>query len=344
VPDKYLVEQVSDEAKNLGIEVTEDTNCPRFLSGKAILVCNIYKLVNGKSVFGVGDEGIKISIGSIIIDDAHACLDTIEEQFMLTIDVTNPVYKKIYKCDTKASEIENRDPDSYMQVPFWDWQNKTSEISKILIEHKNEESIKFVWPLIKESLSLSRCVISSDKIEISPHCIPIDMIPSITNAYRKIFMTATLVDNSILSSHFGITEESINKAVIPDTAGDIGDRMILLPQVINTKLTDDEIKGFCKLISQDVNVVVIVPSEYRVKFWEDVADLILNKSNLYKGVKCLKTEKVGLTILVNRYDGIDLPKDACRFLVIDGLPVDISENYHSLSMTSFKASSKANAD
>jgi hypothetical protein len=330
VPDNYLVKQVTGEAQDIGIEVTEDTDSPRFLSGKAILVCNIYKLVNGKSAFGVGDEGIKISIGSILIDDAHACLDTVEDQFILTIDSQNPVYKEIYscfkeslhaQCDTKASEIENRDPDSYMQVPFWTWQSNKSNISNILITHKNEEWMKFVWPLIKESLPLSRCVVSSDKIEISPHCIPIDMIPSITNAFRKIFMTATLVDDSILSSHFGITEESINKAVIPDMAGDIGDRMILLPQVISTKITDDEIKQFCKSISQDVNVVVIVPSEYRANFWKDQADLILNKSSLYEGVNRLKKEKVGLTILVNRYDGIDLPKDACRFLVIDGLPV-----------------------
>lgn len=331
VPDNYLVRQVTGEAQDLGIEVTDDTNSHRFLSGKAILVINIYKLVNGKSVFGVGDEGRKIAIGSIIIDDAHACLDTVEDQFMLIIDSQNTAYQEIYncfkeslhtQCDTKASEIENRDIDAYMQVPFWIWQSKISEISNILIKHKDEEWIKFVWPLIKESLPLSRCVVSSDKIEISPHCIPIDMIPSITNASRKIFMTATLVDDSILCSHFGITEteNSINKPVIPDTAGDIGDRMILLPQVINTDLTNDDIKQFCKSISQDVNVVVIVPSEERAKYWKDQADLILNKDNLYEGVTRLKKEKVGLTILVNRYDGIDLPKDACRFLVIDGLP------------------------
>ncbi|MBD2386175.1 DEAD/DEAH box helicase family protein [Cylindrospermum sp. FACHB-282] len=330
VPDKYLVKQVIDEAKDLGIEVTNDTSSPRFLSGKAILVINIYKLVNGKSVFGVGDEGIKINIGSIIIDDAHACLDTVEDQFMLTIDSQNPAYKEIYQCFkeslrdqclVKESEINNRERDVYMQVPFWSWQSKIPEISQILIKNKNTEWLKFVWPLIKESLALSRCVVSSDKIEISPHCIPIDMIPSITNARRKIFMTATLVDDSILSSHFGITEESINRAVIPNTAGDIGDRMILLPQVINTKLTDDEIKQFCKSISQDVNVVVIVPSDERAKYWKDQADQILNKDNLYEGVTRLKKEKVGLTILVNRYDGVDLPKDACRFIVIDGLPV-----------------------
>ncbi|MFN6564213.1 MAG: helicase C-terminal domain-containing protein [Nostoc sp. ChiSLP01] len=95
--------------------------------------------------------------------------------------------------------------------------------------------------------------------------------------------------------------------------------MILLPQVINPEISDDQIKSFCKLISQDVNVV-IVPSEPRAKYWKDQADLILDKDNIYEGVTRLKKEKVGLTILINRYDGVDLPKNACRFLVIDGLP------------------------
>src|SRR5690606_16822863 len=29
---------------------------------------------------------------------------------------------------------------------------------------------------------------------------------------------------------------------------------------------------------------------------------------------------VGLTVLINKYDGIDLPGDACELLIIDGLP------------------------
>lgn len=330
VPDNYLMRQVIDEARDLGIEVTDDTNSPRFLLGKAILIANIFKLVNGKSAFGVGDEGAKINIGSFIIDDAHACLDTVEDQFMLIVDSKEKAYNKIYacfkeslyfQCESKALEIENRDPDSYMQVPFWAWQSKIQEVSKILIKYKEEDWMKFAWPLVKESLILSRCVVSSDRIEISPHCIPIHVLPSIVNAHRKIFMTATLVDDSVLSSHFGVMGKSINQAVIPNKAGDIGDRMILLPQVINTNLTDDEIKKYCKSVSKNVNVVVIVPSDIRAKYWKDLADSILTKDNLYDGITRLKKEKVGLTILVNRYDGIDLPKDACRFLVIDGLPL-----------------------
>ncbi|EAV3626429.1 DEAD/DEAH box helicase, partial [Salmonella enterica] len=85
VPDNYLVKQVIDEGNKLGIGVTNDEESMGFLTGKDILVINIYKLINGRSKFGVGDEGKKISIGSIIIDDAHACMNTVESQFTIKI-------------------------------------------------------------------------------------------------------------------------------------------------------------------------------------------------------------------------------------------------------------------
>lgn len=328
-PDKYLVKQVIDSAKELGVEVTDDARSPRFLSGKAILVANIHKLVNGKSVFGVGDEGSKIKISSLIIDDAHACLETVEEKFTLTIPSESEAYKELYavfrdslhrECASKAIEIENEDPTSYLQVPYWVWQEKTSKVTEVLVKHAREDFLEFVWPLVKENPVLSHCVVAASSIEISPHAIPIHMIPSIMDADRKVFMTATLVEDSILSSHFGVDEKHINTPITPDSAGDIGDRMILLPQVINTEATDDDVKALIKWASTNLNVVVIVPSKYRANYWKDIASRVLTADNLYEGVEELKSGHVGVAVLVNKYDGVDLPGDACRILVIDGFP------------------------
>lgn len=329
VPDNYLVDQVVQEAKSLGLLATTDYNSHGFLQGKEILVCNIHTLVNGKSAFGVSDQGIKIRIGSLIIDDAHACLDTIEEQYTVTLPNTSESYSEIYKLlrnslvqqsEPRVLELESLDPSIQMLAPFWAWQSNISDISKALIKEKGEEYLKFKWPLIKEGLKLSRCVISSSKIEISPHCIPINAIPSVEFAERKIFMTATLADDSVLASHFGITDNRAYQAICPASFGDIGDRLILMPQVINPELSDDDIKKLCSHAKKYLNVVIIVPSDHRASYWKDVADAVLKKGNIQEGIEELKKNKAGLTVLVNRYDGIDLPNDACRLLVIDGLP------------------------
>ena len=53
VPDNYLVSQVCEEAKKLGIAVTPDRDDYSYTENKAILVTTIFSLVNGRSVFGM---------------------------------------------------------------------------------------------------------------------------------------------------------------------------------------------------------------------------------------------------------------------------------------------------
>ncbi|MBT2917747.1 MULTISPECIES: DEAD/DEAH box helicase family protein [Vibrio] len=329
VPDNYLVDQVILEAKELGINTTKNPHDHRYLSSNSILVINIHKLVNGRSVFGVGDEGIKVPIGSIIIDDAHACLDTVDQQFTMEVPSTSPLYNELRstfdsvlekQSYAKYHEILSGDTSAFLQVPFWSWQKQQAVVTQTLVKHKSDRIIEFSYPLLKSHLQLANCVFSASKVEISPHFIPISVIPALGQATRKIFMTATLADDSILSSHFGVNPNELSNPITPDSAGDVGDRMILLPQVINPKITDEDIQQLCKSVSKKHNVVVITPSTYRAQQWENVSDLTLNSSNISEGVARLKTQHVGLVVLNNRYDGIDLPQTACRLLVIDGLP------------------------
>lgn len=329
-PDNYLKEQVLIGAEELGIEVTTDEKSPRFASGKAILVTNIYKLINGRSYFGV--DRIKNRIGSIIIDDAHACIETTESQFTLEVPRNVPHYYKLFSLfsdslkeqgQTKVLEIEDGYYGTNIEVPFWTWRENHEEIIKILHDaHVNDtiDNIVFKWPLIKGCLEVCNCVVNTHCIEISPPVLPIDVIPSFFEADRRIFMTATLADDSILTSHFNVDLENSYNIITPEKANDIGERMIIAPQAINPDIEEEELKEFLKDYSKEKSVVVIVPSNQRYKFWEDVADNKLTSENLLEGVEELKENKCGLTVLVNKYDGVDLPREACHILVIDGVP------------------------
>jgi replicative superfamily II helicase len=46
-----------------------------FLSGKKILITYVQKMFNGLSVFGIGGRSSKANC--IILDDSHACMDSI---------------------------------------------------------------------------------------------------------------------------------------------------------------------------------------------------------------------------------------------------------------------------
>lgn len=312
-PDKYLVNQVISEAKRLGISVTDDPYSLRYLKGQDILVIHTHVLFNGKSTFGVNGN-IKKAIGSIIVDDAHACISTTVGQFTLTIKNSCTLFMDLLtlfsddlatQSETGIAEIFTGYPDKNMLVPYWSWANKQSQITKLLLKEKDNDDVAFVWPLLREYLHLCQCVVSSECIEISTRCLPVDSIPSFTNAKRRIYMTATLSDDSILVTDFDANPKSVLNPISPSTANDIGDRLILIPQELNPDTTETTLKSFFKSASAIFNVVVIVPSFYRAKFWEDVAIMTLSANNIHEGVDKLKSNpKLGLVVLVNKYDGI----------------------------------------
>ena len=113
VPDKYLVEQVISQAKELGIKVIDSETDLDYSRKRAILVTTIQKLVNGKSVFGLREEN-NYNIGSVIIDDMHACIGNIQEQFSIieNLEDRESIVKQFLK---EVIGLENREmiPDLF---------------------------------------------------------------------------------------------------------------------------------------------------------------------------------------------------------------------------------------
>lgn len=326
-PDSFLVSQVLVEAGLLGIAATDDEKDPEFLAGRAILVVNVHKLFNARSVFGVGEN--KIPIGCIVIDDAHACLSVVQEQFSIRASAGSPVYDELlelFEEDLKVQsptgllDIQAKEQSIVMAVPYWAWQAKGDDVIKLLHRERKSAQLEWSWPLLSESIPLCTCLFGGGTLEIAPHFIPIERIPSFSAAQRRIYMTATLADDTILVSHFRANPDDVVKPIRPKGGGDIGDRMILAPQEINPDFSQEDIRALVAELAGDINVVVIVPSKERAKFWKDVAKQALDKTTIQEGVERLKKGHVGLTVLINKYDGIDLPGEACELLVIDGLP------------------------
>lgn len=341
VVPSYLITQVEEEALALGIKTTQDENSLEYLDKKAILIINIQKLINGKSVFGLRDSGMNISIGSIIIDDVHACISGIEEQFSIKISRTESTYQEIIKIF--KDDLINQIPERYEDiieigtssasciVPFWAWQKKITDVKKALQNTLSEEKKKFNYPLLSDNLELCSCFCSNRFIEIVPPCIPISKITGFVNAKRRIFMTATLPDDSIFISAIGLKKSDLH-IISPEKANDIGDRLILFPQFTSPSIQDIEIKRSLSRMADKYNVIVLVPSHHRADFWRDAAAIVADSTNLDDAVNQLKNGHVGLVVFVNKYEGIDLPNEACRILVVDGTPLlknskDVYEEY-----------------
>ncbi len=324
-PDKYLAEQVVEEGRQLGIEVTDQVDT-RYLSGRAILVDNISRLINGRSIFGINRS---TPLSSVLIDDAHSCLRIAEEKFTITLPAGHAAYKEILDLFRSPLEHQSRvtlldiidgDPTKLVAVPYWSWRDQQAAVLSVLHKHRSEPELEWSWPLVSQSLANCVCVIGGRGLSISSRCLDIGRIRDFENATRRIYTTATLADDSALVTHLRANAKSVDVPVTPKLASDIGDRMIIAPQELNPDIADDELMTFANWMGKSMNVVVIVPSVKRAEFWTPVARHILNAENLRAGVDAMRAGVVGVTILVNKYDGVDLPGAACRALIIDGLP------------------------
>lgn len=331
-PDTFLVEQIEKEAQALGLKIATDVKTdPAFRNGTAIGVDTLARLINGKSWFGVeGSYKPVVKVGCVIVDDAHAALAATEKQFTLTVprgdayDALLSLFAPGLKKQSLARYVDIKEGDSQhvMRVPFWDWADAEAKLLEILrpLAQVDGSDEWFVWPLIEDILPLCAAHVTSTEFEIRPPCPAINKIPSFAQASRRIYLTATMADESPLVLQFDADVKSVVKPISPKRAADLGDRMILAPQEIYPNMSTDELRAFVRDVADDHNTVVLVPSRARAKTWAGLADEVWNVDSLKTNIKRLASSHVGLVVLVNKYDGVDLPGKSCRLLVLDGLP------------------------
>ncbi|MCW2258681.1 MULTISPECIES: DEAD/DEAH box helicase family protein [Sphingobacterium] len=351
-PNKYLVNQAIEDARKFGILVCEigiDNILPDdFINGKRILITHVQKVFNGKSIFGIGTRSS--NIGSIILDDAHACIDAIKDSFTVKIDRAHECYKKIFNlfdtslCDQGMGtylELYQPNNDSFLPIPYWEWIDKSDEVMEILSYYKEEQFIKFVWPLLKDHIDKCQAFVSGSYIEISSIHLPIEKFSFFTNANNRILMSATTQDDSFFIKGLNLSVEAVNSPLKDVDKIWSGEKMILIPSLIHDDITRDRVISLVSKPSENrkFGVVSLVSSFTKAQLYFNQGAINPNTKSLADEIKKLKNGNFDRSIvLANRYDGIDLPDESCRVLVIDGKP-----NFTSLS-DKYEEQSRINSD
>jgi hypothetical protein len=328
-PNAQLAERAAVEARRLGIPVVTDPANAKFRSCEAICITSLGVMFNGKTRFGLADSEAPLRVGTIVIDDAHSAISRLEECSRVMIPPTAAPYEalmELFGDDLNAQgaatvlDIQAGERGAVMRIPFWAWQDKAPEVLKVLHPLRTTPLLEWVWPLLKDHLAVCEATLTGEGIQISPPLPPIQKFPSFVDAKRRIYMTATLANDSALVTHFAAAS-TVGHPIVPDSAADLGDRLVLVPQELVPDLSDYELRNAIASIAVTDNVVVLVPSWPRAREWSEFANETAATSNdISAVVSRLQAGAVGLVVIVNQYDGIDLPDNACRVLVIDGLP------------------------
>lgn len=336
-PTVQLVEQVLAEAARLGISAVPYSGGDRYpdaeaIAAKAVIVCTYDKLFNAKTTFDRAD--INLRPYAVVCDDAHAGVEEIRDAF--TLNITDGKLRESLLglldpgCRNYRSgvwgDIVNDDPQASLEVPYWIWRPVVAEAQKVLSgyssSHNKDTGFIFVWPFLRDILPWCRCIVAGTGIELVPDVMPVQMSKAFHEAKHRLFMSATLADDSVLVRELGCDVESAAKPIKPKSDRGLGERMVVAPSLIDPGLNRNWVMQQCERLSKKWRVVVLCSSERAARDWEAFGAKVFMGEEVNTAVRKLKddTSNVRFAVFSQRYDGVDLPDNACRILVIDGMP------------------------
>jgi replicative superfamily II helicase len=331
-PNNFLIAQTCEQARQFGIRTSlADPELPQtFLNGETILVTSVQKLFNGLTRFGLYRNALHV--GTLLMDDAHACSDTIREACRLLLPSDEPAFhalKALFADDLEQqgagtyADICNDKRDAFLPIPYWAWTQRASDVAHILSSHSSRDSIKYAWPLIKDILGQCQAVVSGAAIEIEPYIPPLHAFGSYWRAAHRVFMSATVTDDAFLVKGLQLSPNTIHTPITYAKERWSGEKMVLLPSLINDALDRGHVvKSFAvPNAKKRSGIVALTPSFSRTKDWESYGAVVATTSTVSSIIDTLRTGHYEKTVvLANRYDGIDLPDDTCRILIFDGRP------------------------
>lgn len=181
----------------------------------------------------------------------------------------------------------------------------------------------YAWHNIREHLSACSIYCAGHSFEIRPIVPPLQTHAPFAAARQRLYMSATLGEDGDIERCFGV--ESIERLAIPegwDKRG-TGRRLILFPGLAD----DEENHGWDtakRIIKAAPRSLVLVPSDRdRERVCGDLEDggfSVIGADAIEDSLGPFCNSTGTVLLVANRYEGIDLPGDTCRVLVLSGLP------------------------
>ncbi len=339
-PTVQLIQQTLEKAQEYGISAVaykKRENLPReFTSGKSVLVCSYNALFNAKSKFGIrGGTKEIIKVGAVILDDAHVAYSTMRDAFTLNVEKEKSEEDYLYLTNLFREDFDNlgkigtfddiilKSDFSVIEIPYWAWNEKTSLVREYL--KQRSEQFPMTWEFVRDSFDYCHCLISRDSFVITPIFPIVDLLPTFSESPRRIYMSATISDDSMIIRSFNAKNTPLTKPITSNSLAGVSERMILVPDLMPNDFEDsaEYVKRIAKHMADKLNhgTVILSPSNSDAKKWADIGIIADSTEKVSDFVKNLKDEtQNGPYVFVNRYDGIDLPNNACRLLIMSGLP------------------------
>ena len=322
-PTNQLVEQVESKASECGISVatymrSHWQNESVYDSSQGPCITNYAAVFHGKSFFKEHD------IRGIVFDDAHVAGNFVRGQFTIKLEQNDPAFKEVAELyrnhfvrNGQIQQFEdacNGDWIALLFVPSFEVSATASRLRKILLQHGIQTGDqRFPWAHLKDQLAHCAIFISGSGIEITPSLLPVRGLPYFGKDVRRVYLTATTPSQVEFLRTFGV---STLVRIIPGGKSGEAQRQFLFLQGDN----DEERRNNALELVKKTKACIIAPSDRAANEWCPPATKF-DRNQGHAAIRAFaQTKSPDKLALAARYDGIDLPGDACRVLVLAGMP------------------------
>lgn len=321
-----LVIQTAKEAEKLGVAPSTyyqgGFNNPNFEQGKTFCITTYSSVFNAQTTFK------KHNVSKFLLDDAHVAEKAVRDAFTLTISrrdhpdlfqkvarILTPVFADANQTMKYKEVLEQRDFSIVLVPPMLALQAAdaiSEEIRKV--ELGKQLDLLYPYLYIRDQIRVCAITVSGLAIEISPPFLPTAVTyPFAQDNTQRVYLSATLQTQSEFARAFGKRPDII---IEPATDAGNGERCILFGQSVPDEDTGPRLAA---AIIAKHKLVIACRSYPDAKPWEDLA-VIPDRQHFSAALDTFRQATTGAFVLVARVDGIDLPDDACRVMLIDNLP------------------------
>ncbi|MHB1032984.1 MAG: DEAD/DEAH box helicase family protein [Pirellulaceae bacterium] len=323
-----LVEQTAAKARGYGLKTAtyflrHFNNEELYYGGVAPCITTYQALFNGKSRF------FKDDISAVVFDDAHTAEHLLRGHFTLSIDrdsfpdlystvcgLFRGYYARIGKDAGYIETLNGQDRSAYWFVPPFAVQEEYGELIRSLLDSGlgDNTDTMFAWEHNKNHIDLCALLMSAQEVVFTPPVVPVGSMSYFRKDVRRLYLSATLTAKDGFIRTFG---RSPDRIIAPTTKAGECERLIVVPS-LSVQCTDEV--QTAKQIVAGQKALILVPAHSRKRKWSDISTANLG-DDVTKQVETFKAMNPPTTlVLTARYDGIDLPGDTCRVMVIDDLP------------------------
>lgn len=326
-PTSQLIDQVLDTAEKIGVHAeTFPSEGPPLAAfeGRSVLVCTYDKMFTARNAF----ERYNVAPAAVVLDDVHSGIDRVRQKYTVIAPAKahgriRTIFQAISEnCDPSVWRgIANGDAAARFEVPYWLWLPQAAHVAAILDEYRDEEELRFSWPNIARYVENARLCISGTSVELALPVPATEENFAYSKSKHRLYMSASIKDGTSLIRDLECDDKALDRVVQPPSDKGAGERMILPVALIDPKLTKDDVAQLCAGFAARTNVVVLTSSSAQSQVWAAAGATARQGREVDAAVAQLRTSTRGnFFVFAQRFDGVDLPDDACRVLVVDGVP------------------------